>query len=128
MIRRGLVVVGAILAAGVAVHYARMTWGSGGNGTYAGGARPARGHETCGRVADVYHDTRGRGQPTFVDLGHAYPDQDLTVLIWQRDLGRFDPPPQAWQGKTICVAGHVTFYKGRREIIARTPRQVRIKS
>lgn len=125
--RKGLVVVGVILAAGIAVHYARLTAGDGGSGPRVDSAHPTSAHKSCGRVAEVYHDTRGRGQPTFVDLGHAYPDQDLTVLIWQRDLARFNPPPATWQGKTICVAGRITLYKGQRELITRNQDQVRIK-
>ena len=116
-----LPVVGAVLAVGVAVHYARRQWSAPGHAT----GNPAQ--KTCGRVAGVYHDTRGGGRPTFVDLGHAYPNQDFTVLIWQRDLDRFSPPPESWLDKTICVTGPVKLYKGRREIIAYRPTQIRIR-
>jgi len=120
--RKGLLlVVGILLAIGVAVHYARRQWNAPGHAT--GSAA----QETCGRVANVYHDTRGEGRPTFVDLGPDYPNQDFTVLIWQSDLGRFSPPPESWLGKTICVTGPIKLYKGRREIIAYRPTQIRIR-
>ncbi len=104
----------------IAAHYAH--WHLPG---HTGAATPTD-HGTCGTVASVYRDVHGGGQPTFVDLGHDYPDQDFTVVIWQRDLYRFDPPPSSWEGKRICVTGRVKTYKGRPEIIAYGPGQVEI--
>ena len=126
--RKVLVIAGgAVLAFAVAAHYARWQWAIPGGATNQSRATGDTGHETCGRVASVYHDTRGEGQPTFIDLGHDYPNQDVTILIWQRDIARFDPPPESWQGQSICVTGHIRTYKGSPEIIAYGPGQVRIR-
>jgi len=120
--RKVLVIAGGVILAGaVAAHYAHWQWAT---PHHSAGDT---GHKTCGRVANVYHDMRGEGQPTFVDLGHDYPNQDFTIVIWQRDLARFARPPESWQGKTICVTGRVKIYRGRREIIAYRPSQVRIQ-
>lgn len=117
---------GGAIALAIAAHYAHwhLTGHAGPRSDHAGSAAPA-GHGTCGIVANVYHDTRDAGQPTFVDLGHDYPNQDFTIVIWQRDLDRFKPPPASWEGKRICVTGHVKTYKGRPEIIAYGPGQIR---
>jgi len=51
--------------------------------TYFGSSPTVQnGHGTCGTVADVHYAANSKGQPTFIDLGHAYPNQDLTVIIW----------------------------------------------
>jgi len=115
-----ILVISVVLALLVAAHY--MHWKPAGHAAAANGS-----HGTCGIVANVYHDTRDDGQPTFVDLGHDYPDQDFTIVIWQRDLGRFNPPPASWEGERICVTGKVKTYKGRPEIVAYGPGQIEIR-
>ncbi|MGH8428673.1 MAG: hypothetical protein ACRES7_11975 [Gammaproteobacteria bacterium] len=51
----------------------------------------------------------------------------MQIVIPQRDLSRFDPPPASWEGKRICVTGPVKNYRGRPEIIAYGPDQIRIE-
>lgn len=84
-------------------------------------------HGSCGTVADVHYDASGNGRPTFVDMGHPYPNQDLTILIWGDDLSRFSTPPSAWEGQRICVTGPIDHYHGRPEIIAYGPDQIQIE-
>lgn len=81
----------------------------------------------CGLVADVHYATRSNGRPTFIDLGHPYPNETLTVVIWGSDRARFDPPPESLQGRRICVSGAVRSYHGRPEIIAYGPGQIRLE-
>jgi len=60
----------------------------------------------------------------FVDLGHDYPNQTFTVIIWENDLDRFNPPPESWQGQRICATGRIKLHKGTPEIIAYDPGQI----
>lgn len=132
--RRLLIVGGILLALFVAAHYARLQWAN--PGAYFHHSRPANnnspsarnGRGTCGIVAEVYHDTHDEGQPTFVDLGHDYPNQTFTIVIWENDLDRFNPPPEFWQGQRICVTGRIKMYKGTPEIIAYGPDQINVPS
>ena len=127
MMRKVLALAGVLLAFLVAAHYAHWQWAN--PGTHSRHRQPAQGsgHGTCGRVASVYHDTHDTGRPTFVDLGHDYPNQDFTIVIWQHDLGRFNPPPESWQDKRVCVTGHVRMHKGVPEIVVHDPGQVHVR-
>ena len=60
-----------------------------------------------GMVVDSRFAVDGEGQPTFLDLGNAYPDPDrFTVRIWGRDRVNFAAPPeQTYRNRTICVTG-----------------------
>lgn len=123
--RKLLIVVGVILAVLVAAHYARWQWAN--PGTYAHHGDPAAraSHGVCGTVASVYYDKQGKGQPTFVNLGHHYPNQTFTIVIWGKYRPRFNPPPESLQGKNICVTGRIKLYRGTPEIIAYGPDQIR---
>lgn len=127
MMRKWLIIGGAVLLALlVVVHYAR--WG--GNAHKADMEKNSQitqqGNEICGIVASVYDDKHGNGHPTFIDLGHPYPDQTYTIVIWGDNLSNFNPPPQSWQGKKICVIGSVRLYNNTPEINANSPSQIRV--
>ena len=67
------------------------------------------------RVARSYFASSSRGQPTFLDLGHAYPSPSrLTVVIWGRNRVNFPRPPERMfrRGTTICAQGFVRRYRG----------------
>ncbi len=53
-------------------------------------AAQAKAHEgenatVCGTVASEHTATRSRGEPTFINLDSAYPNQVFTVLVWGDD-------------------------------------------
>ena len=81
----------------------------------------------CGVVASATYAVRTKGQPTFLNLDQAYPNQIFTVLIWGSDRKKFnDPPETAYKGKTICVTGTIKSFRGKPEIIVRDPTQINI--
>lgn len=94
-------------------------------------AEEAAGHvgdvrTVCGRVASARYVPTGR-RPTFLNLGRPYPDQDLTVVIWGEDRGRFSAPPEElYEGERICITGRIEEYRGRPEIIARSEAVIRV--
>lgn len=80
-------------------------------------------HQTvCGVVASSkYADSTNR-KPTFLNLDRPYPSHIFTALIWGDDRPSFKVAPEvAFRGKRICVSGTIELYKGRPEIIVRSP-------
>ena len=77
----------------------------------------------CGTVASAHYASRSRGQPTFLDMGSAYPNEPFTALIWGEDRGKFGLP-EMLAGHKLCVTGQISEYRGRPEIVVRNPSQI----
>ena len=71
-----------------------------------------------GRVSFVLWAQQSNGRPTFVDMGSRF-----TIVIWEEDRDKFQPPPETWRGATLTVWGLIELYRGRAEIILRSPAQ-----
>jgi len=63
-----------------------------------------------GTVKDVDSESTG-GDPTFVDVGGAYPDARLTGVIWPECSSLF-PNVNELEGAFICMSGTIYMYKG----------------
>lgn len=83
--------------------------------------------EVCGPVDGYYLDARSAKEPTFLDMGAPYPHQPLVVVIWGDDRSHFSYPLASLKGKSICVSGTVTLYRGAPEIIVHDEKQIRIQ-
>ena len=81
----------------------------------------------CGRVESTHFANTSRGQPTFLNLDRAYPNQIFTIVIWGSDRGRFGRPENKYLDKQICVTGEIKLYRGVPEVIAEKPNQIQIK-
>jgi DNA/RNA endonuclease YhcR with UshA esterase domain len=80
-----------------------------------------------GRVAGTKYASSSNGSPTFLDLGVAYPSpRRFTVVIWGRNRARFGAPERRYRGRTICVRGFVSTYRGLPQIEATSPSQIAI--
>jgi micrococcal nuclease len=80
----------------------------------------------CDVVASATHLRSGR-RPTFLNLGRPFPRQDLTVLIWGSDRGRFHAPPEdEYRNAWICVTGEIATYRGQPQIVVRAPEAIRV--
>ncbi|MCC6180161.1 MAG: hypothetical protein IT305_33005 [Chloroflexi bacterium] len=66
-----------------------------------------------------------RGQPTFLNDA-PYPHHVFSVVIWGRNRAAFQPPPESYQGRPLCVTGTVELYQQRPQIVAESPRQLRV--
>ena len=83
----------------------------------------------CGTVASATYAVRSKGRPSFLNLDQPYPKQIFTVVIWGSDRNKFKNPPETFfKGKRICVTGIIEDYRGKPEIIVRSPDQIIIKS
>jgi hypothetical protein len=78
----------------------------------------------CGPVASATYAARSNGQPTFLNLGKPYPDQEFTALIWGARRSAFPYEPESLRGETICVRGVITTYRGKAQIVVSDPAQL----
>ena len=77
----------------------------------------------CGSVSSTHYASQSRGQPTFVNLGQAYPNEEFTAVIWGEDRPKFGKP-EALIGQRICVTGPITLYRGKPEMTLRDASQL----
>jgi DNA/RNA endonuclease YhcR with UshA esterase domain len=73
-----------------------------------------------GTVAEVGHSGSGT---VFLDFGAPYPNAVFTAVIFSDSTSQFPSIEQA-EGKTVTVNGTVQLYRGRPEIILRSPSQL----
>jgi S1/P1 Nuclease len=67
-------------------------------------------------------------QITFLNLGGAYPNQKISIVIKGADRDKFkEAPEKLYMGKTICVKGVIELYKGRLEIVVTDPNQIIVR-
>lgn len=78
----------------------------------------------CGNVASAHYAPRSRGQPTFLNLGHAYPNEDFTAVIWGENRSEFGSP-ESLEGHHVCVSGPIRMYRGKPEVILRDRSQLK---
>jgi hypothetical protein len=50
--------------------------------------------------------------------------QKITAVIWEDARPRFKTAPELLQGRSICVNGTITLYKGRAETEVSDPGQI----
>lgn len=79
-----------------------------------------------GPVIDVTYASSERGQPTFLNVGRAFPDRSrLTLVIWGVDRGSFEPSPEmAFLAKDVCVLGEIRRFGGSAAMDLATPENV----
>jgi hypothetical protein len=82
---------------------------------------PAR---VCGSVESANYATRSKGQPTFLNFGQPYPNQEFTALIWGPTRRAFRYAPESLRGYTVCVSGTITTYAGKAQIVISDPSQI----
>ena len=87
----------------------------------------AKAHEgetgtVCGKVAGERTATSSRGEPTFVNLDAAYPNQVYTILVWGDDRKNVGELPQV--GARVCASGKIEDYRGTPEIVVRNKGQL----
>lgn len=65
---------------------------------------------------------------TFINLGAAYPNSPLTVVIHEENMANFTHPVETmYNDKNVCVTGTIKEYKGRYEIEVSNPGQITIQ-
>ena len=65
---------------------------------------------------------------TFLNVGGAYPNSPLTVVIYSDKLQNFSfKPSEYYKLKNICITGRIKIYKGKPEIISNSEHDIIIK-
>jgi hypothetical protein len=76
------------------------------------------------RVTASYQPNTG-GQPTFLnDAPH--PNHVFTAVIWGTDRNQFQPYPEVWHGRSVCITGPVELFQQRPQIAVTSPSQLRV--
>ena len=66
-------------------------------------------------------------QPTFLNLGAAYPNSPFTVVIFGKDRPNFKEQPEVYyNNKKVCVTGLVKEYNGKPEIVISGEGEIRV--
>jgi DNA/RNA endonuclease YhcR with UshA esterase domain len=79
-------------------------------------------------ICSKVYGTKALKKVTFINLGAAYPNSLLTVVIFAKDRSKFKIAPDAmYNDKNICVTGIVKEYKGKPAIIVESPDQINIE-
>lgn len=79
----------------------------------------------CGLMASGTYSPTSNGQPTFLNLGQAYPNQVFTAVIWGENRPKFDQAPEsAYADQCICVSGKVDTFGGLPQIEVKEPEQI----
>jgi len=76
----------------------------------------------CGKVVGEKTATSSKGEPTFINLDSAYPNQVFTILIWGDDRKKVGELPHV--GTRVCASGMIQDYKGVPEIVVRSKEQL----
>ena len=79
-----------------------------------------------GPVEGAAFEPYATGAPTFLDIGHDYPNPNrLTVVIWSENRSNFAVPPEkAYRGRDVVVTGKVSEYRGGPQIEVSGPSQI----
>ena len=78
-----------------------------------------------GKVFAVKYLENAKNSPTLINMGAAYPDQLLTVVIWGDVRTQLGYKPEEELPKGIAVVyGKIELYKGKPQIVIKTPDQL----
>jgi DNA/RNA endonuclease YhcR with UshA esterase domain len=81
----------------------------------------------CGEVVSTYYARSSRGRPTFLNIDRPYPNHIFTVVIFGDNRGSFGAPESRYSDRYICVTGKIKSYKGKAQIIAYSPKQIKAR-
>ena len=81
----------------------------------------------CAKVAGGRFLEDMENGPTFLTLGAAYPDQLLTLVIWQDQRGQYTPAPEEqYIDKDICVTGKIQIMRERPQMVIYKKEQIKL--
>jgi hypothetical protein len=81
-----------------------------------------------GKIFGVRYLEAAKNTPTFINVGGAYPNPLLTVVIWgevRNKLG-YLPEDKKYSGGMAVVTGKVELYKDKPQIVISDPQQLQI--
>lgn len=74
--------------------------------------------KVCGKVASTRYFDNAKDKPTLLNIGAAFPNQHLTIVI-KGDLRKeFEKAPEDFfKDKNICIVGLVELYRDKPQIV-----------
>jgi len=81
----------------------------------------------CGLVASMRFFENSNRKPTFLNIGDKYPNQKITLVIWDDVRKNFKEAPETFLNKKICITGRIILYKEKPEIVIERPEQVSVE-
>lgn len=83
----------------------------------------------CAKIYGGIYLSKARNQPTFLNMGAAYPGQPLTVVIWgdKRKLFSYKPEEKL-KNAEVCVSGRIETFNGKPQIVIQSLSQLQIKN
>ncbi len=78
----------------------------------------------CGIVSGGHYARSSKGQPTFINLDGAYPNQIFTIVIWGSDRHKFSSPERRYNDKRLCATGTIDSYRGTPQIVVANKSQL----
>lgn len=82
----------------------------------------------CGKIYSAKYLQNAANKPTLLNLGGNYPNQLLTVTIFEIDRKNFPFNPEDYYPNVeVCVTGKLVEYKGSPEMIVQSPEQVKVQ-
>ena len=81
-----------------------------------------------GPVKDSSYLRESNEQPTYIDIGTAYPDNSrVSMVVWGEDRGNFQGDPESmYLGKTVCVTGELYAYDNVTYMKVARPDQIQV--
>lgn len=80
----------------------------------------------CGKVSGGRFLETAKNTPTFINLGQAFPNHTLTIVIWSDVRKQFETAPEVlFQDKEICVTGRIELFRERPQIVLRRKEDVK---
>jgi micrococcal nuclease len=82
-----------------------------------------------GRIMDTRYFESASKAPALFNMGGKFPNQLLTLVIYGADRKNFkDAPEIFYKEKNVIVKGKIEEYKGKPQIIVKSPDQIEIIS
>ena len=82
-----------------------------------------------GRIMDTRYFESANNAPALFNMGGKFPNQLLTLVIYGSDRKNFkDAPEIFYKEKNVVVKGKIEEYKGKPQIIVRSPDQIAVIS
>ncbi|TWI77929.1 hypothetical protein IQ13_4170 [Lacibacter cauensis] len=82
----------------------------------------------CGKVSGARFLETAKNTPTFLNLGPAFPNNALTIVIWSDVRKQFETAPEVlFKDKEVCVTGRIELYKDKPQIVLRRREDLKVK-
>tara|TARA_R100000935_G_scaffold1193_1_gene3836 strand:- start:4120 stop:4473 length:354 start_codon:yes stop_codon:yes gene_type:complete len=77
-------------------------------------------------VEGIVSQVSKSGGTTFINFGGRYPNHVFYAVILRSNSGSFSDT-QSLEGRKIAISGHIEFYKGKPQIVLRSPDQIELR-